>query len=94
MLSKKSGMFWGILLIAAQTNKYICPPSLYSYIYLMTSGNRLSQREKDFIIAHHHEYSHCYLAQLLGEKFSADNGGKRNYTTIHRFLAREGIEDE
>lgn len=78
----------------SKPHKYIYPPSLYSYIYSMTSGNRLSEREKEFIIAHHKEYSHCYLAQLLGEKFSEDNGGTRNYTTIHRFLARERIEDE
>lgn len=60
----------------------------------MTSGNRLTEREKDFIKAHYKELSHCYLAQLLGERYPEDNGGKRNYTTIHRFLAREGIEDE
>ena len=60
----------------------------------MTSGYHLSEREREFIKAHCKEYSHGHLAQLLGEKFPEDNGGNRNYTTIHRFLAREGIEDE
>lgn len=60
----------------------------------MTSGKRLSEREKDYILKHYKQLSHRYLAQLLAEKFPEDNGGKRNYTTIHRFLAREGIEDE
>lgn len=59
----------------------------------MTSGNPLSEREKEFILAHYKEYSHCYMAQLLGELYPSDNGGSRNYTSVHRFLAREGIED-
>lgn len=59
----------------------------------MTSGKRLSEREQTFILAHYKEYSHCYLAQLLGELYPEDNGSKRNYTTVHRYLARQGIDD-
>jgi hypothetical protein len=59
----------------------------------MTSGHRLSEREKDYILAHHTELSHCYIAQLLGELYPEDNGGSRNYTSVHRYLARVGIED-